>query len=106
MNRLILASVIAVMAFVQAGHADFFECGYNSETPPLILYDVPDTVYGVAIYSCWDQSDSTVLPFWAYTMWDSTHSSRSGSDSRQIVGKKNPTPFYCNNSTIIIVIYK
>ena len=73
MNRILIISVILAVVFIQYAYADFFECGYDSETPPLVLYDVPDTVYGVAIYSCWDQSDSTVLPFWAYTMWDSSN---------------------------------
>ncbi|MEE9552921.1 MAG: hypothetical protein V3W18_01390 [candidate division Zixibacteria bacterium] len=71
MSRVYFMAIMVIACFVSYANADSFECGYDSETPPLILnYDIPDTVLGVAIYCCYDTVESYALPFWAYTMWD------------------------------------
>ncbi len=58
-------TIMVIACFVSYAYADSFECGYDSESPPLILYDIPDTVTGVAIYCCWEEADSDTLPEWA-----------------------------------------
>jgi hypothetical protein len=72
MLKIILILVITTILALSSAQAEGFECGFDPDSIGSILYISPDTVFGLAIYCCYDTLPSYTLPDYAYAVWDST----------------------------------